>query len=60
VGLATGVLQPASIRHHARSGETHRQHASWQRNPVTRAFLAEPVTVTTTVYRPLPATPRSG
>ncbi len=56
VSLATGVLQPALG---AASRQIGRQLAALvpagASNPLTRAFLADPVTVTTTQYRPLPS-----
>jgi YhgE/Pip-like protein len=56
VGLATGVLQPALA---AASSQIGRQLAALvpagASNPLTRAFLADPVTVTTAQYRPLPS-----
>jgi len=52
--LASGVLQPALG---AASGQIGRQLAAFvpagASNPLTRAFLADPVTVTTAQYRPL-------
>jgi YhgE/Pip-like protein len=54
VSLATGVLQPALG---AASGQIGRQLAALvpagASTPLTRAFLADPVTVTVTQYRPL-------
>ena len=54
VSLATGVLQPALG---AASRQIGRQLAAsvpaGASNPLTRAFLADPVTVTTAQYRPL-------
>jgi YhgE/Pip-like protein len=56
VGLATGILQPALA---AASGQIGRQLTSVApaaaSTPVSRAFLANPVTVTTMPYRPLPS-----
>jgi YhgE/Pip-like protein len=56
VSLATGVLQPGLA---AASGQIGRQLAAFvpagASSSLTRAFLADPVTVTTAVYRPLPS-----
>jgi YhgE/Pip-like protein len=56
VGLATGVLQPALG---AASRQIGRQLAAIApasaSSPLGRAFLADPVMVTTTQYRPLPS-----
>jgi YhgE/Pip-like protein len=55
--LASGVLQPGL---QAASGQIGRQLAAFvpaarASSPLTRDFLADPVTVTTVGYRPLPA-----
>jgi YhgE/Pip-like protein len=54
--LAAGVLQPGLA---AASSQIGRQLAvlvpAGASSPLTRAFLADPVTVTTAVYRPLPS-----
>ena len=56
VGLATGVLQPALASASRQIGRNLTAGMpAGSASPVTRAFLAEPVTVTTTVYRPLPS-----
>ncbi len=56
VSLATGVLQPALA---AASGQIGHHLAALvparASTPLTRAFLADPVTVTTPQYQPLPA-----
>jgi YhgE/Pip-like protein len=56
VSLATGVLQPGLA---AASVQIGRQLAAFvpagASNSLTRAFLADPVTVTTAEYRPLPS-----
>ncbi len=56
VSLATGVLQPALA---VASSQIGRQLAALvpagASNPLTRAFLSDPVTVTTVQYRPLPS-----
>ncbi len=56
VSLATGVLQPALA---AASRQIGRELAAMlparSSNPLTSAFLADPVTVTTVQYRPLPS-----
>jgi len=57
VSLATGVLQPGLG---AASGQVGRQLAAFvpaarASSPLTRDFLADPVTVTTAGYRPLPS-----
>jgi YhgE/Pip-like protein len=56
VSLATGVLQPALA---AASVQIGRQLAAFvpagASNSLTKAFLADPVTVTTAEYRPLPS-----
>ncbi len=56
VSLATGVLQPGIG---AASGQIGRQLAAFvpagASNSLTKAFLADPVTVTTAEYRPLPS-----
>ncbi len=56
VGLATGVLQPALESASRQIGrKLTASMPAGSASPVTRAFLAAPVTVTTTVYRPLPS-----
>lgn len=61
VGLATGVLQPALESASRQIGrKLTASMPAGSASPVTRAYLADPVTVTTTVYRPCPATRRSG
>ena len=56
VGLATGVLQPALASASRQIGvELTASLPAGSADPVTRAFLADPVTVTTTGYRPLPS-----
>ena len=56
VGLATGVLQPALESASRQIGrKLTASMPAGSASPVTRAYLADPVTVTTTVYRPLPS-----
>jgi YhgE/Pip-like protein len=55
VGLATAVLQPALDSASRQIGrKLTASGPAGSASPVTKAFLADPVTVTTTVYRPLP------
>jgi YhgE/Pip-like protein len=55
VALATGVLDPALAAASRQIGRQLTAIAPPPSSPATRAFLAEPVTVTTTQYRPLPS-----
>jgi YhgE/Pip-like protein len=56
VSLATGVLQPALDSASRQIGrKLTASMPAGSASPVTRAFLADPVTVTTMVYRPLPS-----
>jgi YhgE/Pip-like protein len=55
VALATGVLQPALAAASRQIGRQLTAIAPPPSSPATRAFLAEPVAVTITVYRPLPS-----
>jgi YhgE/Pip-like protein len=56
VGLATAVLQPALDSASRQIGRKLTASVpAGSASPVTRAFLADPVTVTTMVYRPLPS-----
>ncbi|MBV8402044.1 MAG: DUF3533 domain-containing protein [Acetobacteraceae bacterium] len=55
VGLATGVLDPALAAASRQIGRQLTAIAPPPSSPATRAFLADPVTVTTTQYRPLPS-----
>lgn len=55
VGLATGVLDPALAAASRQIGRQLTAMAPPPSSPATRAFLADPVTVTTTQYRPLPS-----
>jgi YhgE/Pip-like protein len=56
VSLATGVLQPGLAAASRQIGRllTPFVPAARASDPLTRAFLADPVTVTTAQYRPLP------
>ena len=54
-GLASGVLEPALAAASRQIGRQLTAIAPPATSPATRAFLADPVTVTTTVYRPLPS-----
>lgn len=55
VALATGVLDPALAAASRQIGRQLTAIAPAPSAPATRAFLADPVTVTTTEYRPLPS-----
>jgi YhgE/Pip-like protein len=55
VALATGVLDPALAAASRQIGRQLTAIAPPPANPATRAFLADPVTVTTTLYHPLPS-----
>jgi YhgE/Pip-like protein len=52
--LATGVLDPALAAASRQIGQQLTAIAPPPSSPATRAFLAQPVTVITTQYRPLP------
>jgi YhgE/Pip-like protein len=54
VGLATGVLGPALAAASSQIGRQLTAIAPPPSSPATRAFLADPVTVMTSQYRPLP------
>ena len=54
-GLATGVLEPALAAASRQIGRQLTAIAPPPSSPATRAFLADPVTVTTADYRPLPS-----
>ena len=55
VGLATGVLEPALAAASRQIGRQLAAAAPPPSSPATRVFLADPVTVTTVLYRPLPS-----
>jgi YhgE/Pip-like protein len=55
VGLATGVLQPALNAVSGRIGQQVLSAAGNSVDPRLKAFLADPVTVATVPYRPLPS-----
>jgi YhgE/Pip-like protein len=55
VALATGVLQPALAAASLQIGRQLTAVAPPPSSAATRAFLADPVTVTTATYRPLPS-----
>jgi YhgE/Pip-like protein len=55
VSLATGVLEPALAAASRQIGRQLTAIAPPPSSPATRAFLADPVTVTTAEYRPLPS-----
>ncbi|HYK67433.1 MAG TPA: ABC transporter permease [Streptosporangiaceae bacterium] len=54
VGLATGILDPALAAASRQIGRQLTAIAPAPANAATRAFLADPVTVMTAKYRPLP------
>jgi YhgE/Pip-like protein len=55
VALATGVLEPALAAASLQIGRQLTAVAPTPSSAATRAFLADPVTVTTATYRPLPS-----
>lgn len=55
VALATGVLEPALAAASRQIGRQLTAIAPPPSSPATRAFLADPVAVTTVEYRPLPS-----